>query len=111
MDNVTINLTENIDNITVNTTQTIDNITATITENVEQITINISNTRGADGLPGEQGLPGEDGEDGYTPIKGVDYFDGNILATTVRTGTPTANRTIEVSIDGTTYYLLASTIP
>jgi hypothetical protein len=65
-----------MDNVTVNTTQTIDNITATITENVEQITINISNTRGADGLPGEPGIPGEDGEDGYTPIKGVDYFDG-----------------------------------
>lgn len=27
-------------------------------------------------LRGEQGIPGEPGADGYTPIKGVDYFDG-----------------------------------
>jgi len=32
---------------------------------------------GADStVPGPQGPPGEDGADGYTPIKGVDYFDG-----------------------------------
>ena len=28
------------------------------------------------GEKGEQGLKGDPGEDGYTPIKGVDYFDG-----------------------------------
>ena len=28
------------------------------------------------GNPGEKGDPGKDGADGYTPIKGVDYFDG-----------------------------------
>jgi len=28
------------------------------------------------GEQGIQGLPGNDGNDGYTPIKGVDYFDG-----------------------------------
>lgn len=29
-----------------------------------------------DGLPGADGRPGEPGKDGYTPVKGVDYFDG-----------------------------------
>lgn len=27
-----------------------------------------------DGAPGADGLPGADGEDGYTPVKGVDYY-------------------------------------
>ena len=34
---------------------------------------------GKDGIPGKDGAPGKDGtpgKDGYTPIKGVDYFDG-----------------------------------
>lgn len=31
---------------------------------------------GAPGAPGEKGDPGEPGQDGYTPQKGVDYFDG-----------------------------------
>lgn len=30
------------------------------------------------GLKGEIGAPGKDGQDGYTPIKGVDYFDGKV---------------------------------
>lgn len=30
----------------------------------------------ATGPAGNQGLPGKDGEPGYTPVKGVDYFDG-----------------------------------
>lgn len=29
-----------------------------------------------DGEPGKDGAPGEKGEPGYTPVKGVDYFDG-----------------------------------
>ena len=29
-----------------------------------------------DGAPGEKGEPGSDGKDGYTPQKGIDYFDG-----------------------------------
>lgn len=36
-------------------------------------------TPGKDGAPGKDGIPGKDGtpgKDGYTPIKGVDYFDG-----------------------------------
>ncbi len=36
-------------------------------------------TPGKDGIPGKDGAPGRDGtpgKDGYTPIKGVDYFDG-----------------------------------
>lgn len=36
-------------------------------------------TPGRDGAPGKDGMPGRDGapgKDGYTPIKGVDYFDG-----------------------------------
>ena len=28
------------------------------------------------GEPGKDGIDGKDGQDGYTPIKGVDYFDG-----------------------------------
>ena len=31
---------------------------------------------GAPGTPGKDGANGKDGKDGYTPIKGVDYFDG-----------------------------------
>ena len=31
---------------------------------------------GIDGKDGEQGIQGVPGNDGYTPIKGVDYFDG-----------------------------------
>ena len=27
-------------------------------------------------LKGKDGIDGKDGQDGYTPIKGVDYFDG-----------------------------------
>ena len=36
-------------------------------------------TPGKDGAPGKDGINGKDGtpgKDGYTPIKGVDYFDG-----------------------------------
>lgn len=36
-------------------------------------------TPGKDGVNGKDGMPGRDGapgKDGYTPIKGVDYFDG-----------------------------------
>lgn len=36
-------------------------------------------TPGKDGVNGKDGMPGKDGtpgKDGYTPIKGVDYFDG-----------------------------------
>lgn len=29
-----------------------------------------------DGQPGSNGKDGKDGKDGYTPVKGVDYFDG-----------------------------------
>lgn len=32
--------------------------------------------KGVDYFDGEKGEPGEAGKDGYTPIKGVDYFDG-----------------------------------
>lgn len=35
--------------------------------------------KGDPGIPGKDGAPGKDGtpgKDGYTPIKGVDYFDG-----------------------------------
>lgn len=35
--------------------------------------------KGEPGIPGKDGAPGRDGapgKDGYTPIKGVDYFDG-----------------------------------
>lgn len=31
---------------------------------------------GAPGEKGDKGDPGENGKDGYTPVKGVDYFDG-----------------------------------
>lgn len=32
--------------------------------------------KGFKGDKGDKGDPGEDGQDGYTPIKGLDYFDG-----------------------------------
>lgn len=31
---------------------------------------------GKDGQNGKDGQPGKDGQNGYTPVKGVDYFDG-----------------------------------
>lgn len=31
---------------------------------------------GKDGVDGKNGIDGKDGVDGYTPVKGVDYFDG-----------------------------------
>ena len=31
-------------------------------------------TPGKDGADGKDGAPGKDGQDGYTPVKGVDYF-------------------------------------
>ncbi len=31
---------------------------------------------GADGSPGKNGSDGPPGKDGYTPVKGIDYFDG-----------------------------------
>lgn len=37
-------------------------------------TLNIKN--GKAGTPGKDGTNGKDGKDGYTPQKGVDYFDG-----------------------------------
>lgn len=38
--------------------------------------VNIKGAPGKDGQPGKDGIPGQPGKDGYTPIKGVDYFDG-----------------------------------
>lgn len=32
--------------------------------------------KGDRGEKGEQGIQGKNGADGYTPIKGIDYFDG-----------------------------------
>jgi len=37
----------------------------------------ISTLKGDTGNIGPQGLPGNDGQNGYTPVKGIDYFDGN----------------------------------
>lgn len=31
---------------------------------------------GPQGVPGKKGADGEPGKDGYTPVKGIDYFDG-----------------------------------
>lgn len=33
---------------------------------------------GQDGVDGEDGKDGADGKDGYTPVKGVDYYDGEL---------------------------------
>lgn len=41
----------------------------TVTEWLESL-------HGERGLPGKDGQPGQPGKDGYTPVKGVDYFDG-----------------------------------
>ena len=38
--------------------------------------IGLTGAQGPKGDPGLKGDPGEKGSDGYTPIKGVDYFDG-----------------------------------
>ena len=41
--------------------------------------LNSGSLKGQDGVIGKDGAPGKDGidgKDGYTPIKGVDYFDG-----------------------------------
>jgi len=36
----------------------------------------VENIKQSGGIVGPQGIPGERGKDGYTPVKGVDYFDG-----------------------------------
>lgn len=41
-----------------------------------QGTQGIQGKKGDRGSPGEKGEKGEAGKDGYTPIKGIDYFDG-----------------------------------
>jgi hypothetical protein len=46
--------------------------------------------RGLQGLPGNDGTTGQTGQAGYTPIKGVDYFDG-VKGDTGSTGTPGSN--------------------
>lgn len=38
--------------------------------------VNIMGKPGKDGAIGRDGVDGKDGKDGYTPVKGVDYFDG-----------------------------------
>lgn len=37
---------------------------------------NLKGERGEQGVRGADGQNGKDGKDGYTPVKGVDYFDG-----------------------------------
>lgn len=39
--------------------------------------VNIKGADGKDGKDGLDGADGKDGQDGYTPIKGIDYFDGS----------------------------------
>jgi hypothetical protein len=64
-----------MDNVIINITESIDVVMITATESIDVVTITISQA-----LQGEQGIKGEDstvpGPAGYTPIKGVDYFDG-----------------------------------
>lgn len=38
--------------------------------------VNLKGAQGEKGLQGDRGLQGVKGNDGYTPVKGVDYFDG-----------------------------------
>ena len=38
--------------------------------------VSIKGPQGARGDRGDPGEPGQPGKDGYTPVKGVDYFDG-----------------------------------
>ena len=56
-----------IESITLNEDYT---LTFTLTDGTE---ITVPSIRGE---KGEQGDPGVNGQDGYTPVKGVDYFDG-----------------------------------
>ena len=49
----------------------------------EQETVNGELGLGVDyykGEPGAQGIPGKDGKDGKTPIKGVDYYTDEEIA-------------------------------
>ncbi|HNU95674.1 MAG TPA: hypothetical protein PKK32_01790, partial [Candidatus Paceibacterota bacterium] len=47
-----------------------------IQENLEPIKESLVGIDFIKGEPGENGKDGKDGKDGYTPIKGIDYFDG-----------------------------------
>jgi len=86
-DQVGIQITENpadIVNITVE--NVVENVNVNITETVEQVTVEIKKAqdgndgytpvKGVDYFDGQDGKDGSDGQDGYTPVKGVDYFDG-----------------------------------
>lgn len=47
-----------------------------IAEEVSKVVTTIEGPKGDTGPAGPQGPKGEDGQPGYTPQKGIDYFDG-----------------------------------
>lgn len=54
--------------------------------------------KGVDYFDGQDGAPGKDGEpgeDGYTPVKGIDYFDGQDGKNTFQTA-----QTVVLTVDG-----------
>lgn len=60
---------------------------------------------GKDGEPGAQGIPGQPGADGYTPVKGVDYWTEEekqeIVDEVLAAGGGTGGGSAEVKVDGT----------
>ena len=61
--------------------------------------------KGVDYFDGAKGDPGEPGKDGYTPVKGVDYFDGKdgLDATPV---TPLFANSVNECVDTSKFYVL-----
>ena len=51
-------------------------IVVTLTDGSTQTFAIKNGSRGNQGIPGNDGKDGEKGDPGYTPVKGVDYFDG-----------------------------------
>jgi len=75
-DLVNITIAETIDEVTLTVNETDDLVTIEVAEVVEDVTFEIAEKYGVDGVTPVKGVDYFDGNDGYTPVKGVDYFDG-----------------------------------
>jgi hypothetical protein len=52
-------------------------VAAGYTGTIQEWLLSLQGEPGSDGLPGRDGSPGTPGTNGTTPVKGVDYFDGD----------------------------------
>lgn len=87
--------------------ETLEMITGLAESTIEYVDEKIENielTPGAPGYTPQKGIDYFDGEDGYTPIKGVDYFDGEDYVLTETDKQEIADM-VDVNVDLTDYAL------